>query len=370
MEREEITPPLPADLVAVITAAPFVYLATVSSAGALLPTPHLSLMCFTPVFDSAVLPKFSVVFTTRKDTLKFSSLQSTPDVALLLTDSGSSIGVTMYGKAQVASGAQESPLRALHMARNPSYSQFILGDDYAVVVVPIESVRVSDQSDAVKSYIAGGAGGAAQAASAAAREGGASQPLRIALGTKNKTKQEAVELGFKAAQRWAPAELSLEAFTVPSGVSVQPMTDEETRRGALIRALRAREKWCWEHRDASGPDFALGVEGGCAEGYDGELTCFAWVCVVPRDEHTAPSFARSAVFALPPAMAALVRGGMELGLADDQVSGRQGSKHKDGAVGLVTQGAITRATYYATAVTLALAPFLPGNEELYPPPKK
>ena len=49
---------------------------------------------------------------------------------------------------------------------------------------------------------------------------------------------------------------------------------------------------------------------------------------------------------------------MELGLADDKVFGRQDSKSKDGAVGLLTRGAITRTAYYAHAVTLALAPFV------------
>jgi non-canonical (house-cleaning) NTP pyrophosphatase len=218
-----------------------------------------------------------------------------------------------------------------------------------------------------------------------AAEGGgptpALTPLRIALGTTNAAKKEAVELGFKAVLR---RDLILYTCAVPSGVAPQPMEDEVTRRGALNRALAARDAWCTAHGDSSGPDFSLGVEGGCAKEY-GELTCSAWVCVVPKGckwevkdgkvvendgapgVRTTPSFARSAVFAVPPKIAALVvDDGMELGKADDQVSGRSGSSHNVGTVGLVTQGAVTRATYYATAVTLALTPFLPGNEYLFP----
>ncbi len=74
--------------------------------------------------------------------------------------------------------------------------------------------------------------------------------------------------------------------------------------------------------------------------------------------------ARTAAFALPDEIARLVRTGFELGEADDRVFGRVGSKREDGAVGLLTDGAIDRAALYAPAVTLALLPFF--NPELYP----
>jgi non-canonical (house-cleaning) NTP pyrophosphatase len=63
------------------------------------------------------------------------------------------------------------------------------------------------------------------------------------------------------------------------------------------------------------------------------------------------------MFYLPDEVAALVRGGMELGHADDVVFGRSNSKQEDGSVGLLTGGVINRETYYAHAVVLALIPF-------------
>ena len=68
--------------------------------------------------------------------------------------------------------------------------------------------------------------------------------------------------------------------------------------------------------------------------------------------------ARTGSFSLPPAVAALVRGGMELGAADDAVFGRVNSKQEDGAVGLLSKGIITRTTNYEHALVLALVPFV------------
>jgi inosine/xanthosine triphosphatase len=175
------------------------------------------------------------------------------------------------------------------------------------------------------------------------------------VGSTNATKLAAAEQGFAALPRPAGQALEVAAVAAASGVAAQPMGDAETRQGARSRALGAL---------AGSPacDFAIGLEGGCSEEF-GELVCFAWVCVVraPRGggaQAARESYARTASFALPRAVAELVRGGMELGAADDAVFSRVGSKHGEGAVGLLTRGAITRTSYYAHAVTCALVPFI------------
>jgi len=63
-------------------------------------------------------------------------------------------------------------------------------------------------------------------------------------------------------------------------------------------------------------------------------------------------------------VAKLVSSGLELGEADDQVFGTQGSKQHNGAVGLLTHDVLTRDGFYAQAVQLALIPFI--NPQLYP----
>jgi len=168
--------------------------------------------------------------------------------------------------------------------------------------------------------------------------------LRIVVASGNPVKRRAVEL---AGQRLlAPRQVQTIALAVPSGVADQPMTDSETRRGAVERARAALER-------SPAVDLAVGLEGGIEE-VEGDLMAFAWAVV---RWPTGEGKARTASFALPPEVARLVRSGVELGAADDQVFGRTDSKHREGAVGLLTRGAIDRAELYAPAVVLALVPF-------------
>ncbi|CAI7913782.1 unnamed protein product [Closterium sp. NIES-54] len=76
--------------------------------------------------------------------------------------------------------------------------------------------------------------------------------------------------------------------------------------------------------------------------------------------------ARTAAFMLPPPLAELVQGGMELGEATDEVFCQEGSKSRGGTVGYLTNGEITRQTYYEHAITLALIPFV--HPSLYKSP--
>ena len=157
-------------------------------------------------------------------------------------------------------------------------------------------------------------------------------------------KIESVRRGF---ERMFPGEsFEIEGISVPSGVSDQPMGEEETWTGAKNRLYGAQETM----PDA---DVWAAIEGGCSDTVSG-LEVFAWVLVLGRDGQR--SQARTGSFYLPPAVAELVRSGVELGHADDQVFGRQNSKEQNGAVGILTGDAITRTEYYAHAVTLALIP--------------
>lgn len=176
----------------------------------------------------------------------------------------------------------------------------------------------------------------------------------VAVGSTNPVKLGAVKAGFQSVfPDDAFVFISLEAA---SGVSIQPIGDAETRQGAENRAREARTK----HPEA---DFWVGVEGGIEtlSGTPDFMLTFAWVVVHSRFGR---GQARSAAFALPESVAALVRGGMELGDADDKLFGTKDSKRAVGAVGLLTGNIITRETLYTPAVQLALIPFI--RPELYP----
>ena len=64
-----------------------------------------------------------------------------------------------------------------------------------------------------------------------------------------------------------------EGFSSPSGVSDQPIGDEETRLGATNRAKHAFEAWTVSH-DGQPPAYSVGLEGGIDRTSQG-MECFA-----------------------------------------------------------------------------------------------
>jgi inosine/xanthosine triphosphatase len=175
--------------------------------------------------------------------------------------------------------------------------------------------------------------------------------MRIVVASTNQVKIEAARLGFVRLfpdQAWEAVGVAAQ-----SGVSDQPMSDADTLTGALNRSRAAQTA-------RPEADYWVGIEGGCEDTARG-LEAFAWVVV--RGPGGRLGQARSGTFVLPPAVADLVRQGVELGEADDRVFGRQNSKQANGAIGLLTGDAIDRVALYEHALILALVPFF--RPELY-----
>lgn len=173
--------------------------------------------------------------------------------------------------------------------------------------------------------------------------------IKVLVASQNPVKINAVKDGLSVLLN---DELDLRGVSVESGVSDQPMTDEETFRGASNRVMNARMRF-------PGYDFYVGVEGGVENSVSG-LMAFAWIVIDNGEKY---GKARTAGFFLPPKIAQLVHEGYELGDADDIVFSKQNSKQQNGAVGLLTRDTITRKTLYLPAVQMAFIPFL--NPDLY-----
>ncbi|MEP7380683.1 MAG: inosine/xanthosine triphosphatase [Gemmatimonadota bacterium] len=167
---------------------------------------------------------------------------------------------------------------------------------------------------------------------------------RIAVGSRNPVKVGAVQ---SVVRRWSPFS-TVEGVQVPSGVPEQPFGDEETIRGAAQRARAARL--------ALDADIGVGLEGGVVEMEGGAMRSCAWAAIALRDgrEFVGGSLAMP----LPPAVATLVRRGVELGHAMDALTGARDTKHGAGAVGILTNGMIDRQQAYEILVTYALSPVI------------
>jgi len=174
----------------------------------------------------------------------------------------------------------------------------------------------------------------------------------IALASSNPVKIRATLGAFG---RMFPGErFEVESLTVSSGAPAQPMSDEETLRGAISRARNAAAM-------VPEADYWVGIEGGVedeaaaiAADISAAMAAFAWVVVSSGDR---VGKARTGTFFLPTPVADLVRQGKELGDADDIVFGKSNSKQENGAIGLLTGNVIDRAQLYEHAVVLALVPF-------------
>lgn len=173
---------------------------------------------------------------------------------------------------------------------------------------------------------------------------------KVIIGSKNPIK---VESTYTAFSKIFPEEIfTFEGVNSSSQVSDQPMSDEETFQGATNRANKAKQNY-------PNAEYWVGIEGGISY-HEGDMEAYAWVVVLSKSQQ---GKARTASFVLPKKIQVLVEEGVELGVADDIVFDRENSKQQNGAVGILTNDLITRATYYEQAAILALIPFL--KEELY-----
>ncbi|EID7696939.1 TPA: inosine/xanthosine triphosphatase [Vibrio parahaemolyticus] len=163
---------------------------------------------------------------------------------------------------------------------------------------------------------------------------------KVVIASLNPAKINAVKSAFQSA--FPQQVFKFVGISVPSEVADQPMTNEETHRGAVNRVKNAKV-------EMPTADFYVGLEAGI----EGNVT-FAWM-VIESDTHRGES--RSASLMLPPEVLAQLADANELGDVMDKVFGTENIKQKGGAISLLTQNQLTRSSVYHQALILALIPF-------------
>ena len=211
--------------------------------------------------------------------------------------------------------------------------------------------------------------------------------LTVAVGSSNPAKIRSV---VQALEQLVVEEVRVDAvgFSVASGVSDQPIGDEETKLGAKNRAKAALEAYRAQ-RQQQDPHLSIGLEGGLDET---KTVCMAWMAVCGKrtdqilrvtkapeckdgdwsirkddddDDNMTWGVSKTGSFVLPPKVIHLIKEeGMELGDADDAVFARTKSKHGSGTVGILTKGIIDRSKYYEHAILLAMIPWI--RPDVYP----
>ena len=161
--------------------------------------------------------------------------------------------------------------------------------------------------------------------------------MKVAIGTLNKAKTAAVENIIN--NHFVNVQYIHK--NVKSGVSEQPFSNEETRNGAINRAINALNE--------TGATYSFGLEGGVHE-IDGIMYCVNWGAVALKKGTIYT--AQGASFMLPEEIANRLREGKELGPVMDEFTNTQNIRHTEGAVGIFTKGLIDRKSMFEHIVTL------------------
>lgn len=175
--------------------------------------------------------------------------------------------------------------------------------------------------------------------------------MKVIVASTNPVKINATEKAFSLI--FPDETFEFEGYPIPSHVSDQPMSDQETFDGAMNRADGSSK----EFPDA---DYWVGIEGGIEE-RRGEIEIFAWIVV--KDKDGLHGKGRSSTMFMPHIVAEKVLSGMELGDAVDSVFNGKDLKKSLGLIGKLTHGLIDRTQYYVEPTIIALSVF--KNKDLY-----
>lgn len=164
--------------------------------------------------------------------------------------------------------------------------------------------------------------------------------IKVIITSLNPAKINAVKSAFCAV--FPDEDIIFEGIFASSGVSDQPLSCEETLKGAKNRVNNAKE--------CVSADFYVGIEAGIEKNYT-----FAWMVIHGKDNQ---GESRSASLPLPPAALRGIEGGKELGDVMDEMFNQKNVKQQGGAIGMLTGALLSRSVVYHQALILALIPFI------------
>lgn len=171
--------------------------------------------------------------------------------------------------------------------------------------------------------------------------------MKILIGTHNKAKTKAVQT---ISSIYYPDAI-FENIEVPSLVSDQPMSQEETRLGAINRA-----KHLMEDTDAL---FGIGLEGGVQE-IDGQMYICNWGALVTLEGDVFT--ATGAGVPLPKEIAEQLLAGAELGPVMDVFTNKHDIRHDEGAIGVFSNGLVNRSAMFEHIMLLLIGQFEFSNK--------
>ena len=139
----------------------------------------------------------------------------------------------------------------------------------------------------------------------------------------------------------------ISSASVASGVSPQPMSDEETRQGAINRAVAASA--------LQEDTYGIGLEGG-GRIIGRTMYLCNWGALATPDGQVFT--AAGAQIPLPEDLAAEIKNGKELGDAVDHYFKKQQIRLSEGAMGMLTAQTVPRDVLFEHIMQLLIGQFL------------
>lgn len=171
--------------------------------------------------------------------------------------------------------------------------------------------------------------------------------MKIGIGTLNAAKRAAVQHAWT---KNIDQPIEFIQMDVPSLVSAQPLSDEETVKGAINRSRAVIAQ--------SDCEVGIGLEGGVKWVGDQLYLCNWGALITQRGDVFTAS---GAGVPLPTEIEVGIKDGIELGPLMDAYTNRQGIRHNEGAIGVFTNGLITRSDMFEHIVVQLIGQWQRNN---------
>ncbi|MEH7463761.1 DUF84 family protein [Bacillus thuringiensis] len=163
--------------------------------------------------------------------------------------------------------------------------------------------------------------------------------MKVAVGSKNKVKVNAV--------REVLAEAEIVSLSVPSHVSEQPFSDEETLQGASNRAKLALAE--------GKADIGIGLEGGVMHTDHGLFMC-NWGALATKEDKL--FIAGGARMKLPDEFIQPLEEGKELSEVMEDYTKQRDIRSNEGAIGIFTNNYVDRTDLFVHVVKLLVGQYM------------
>lgn len=172
----------------------------------------------------------------------------------------------------------------------------------------------------------------------------------IFVGSTNPVKINVVRLA--AQSKWPDVKVT--GFETASGISEQPLSDEETHQGAINRATSALQQGLvtLSAQEKSQSILGIGLEGGVFTDAQGQMWSTVWAVLVDSDGNQFE--ANGARVKVPQVVADAIRTGQEMGPIMQQLTGEHDVRKKQGMFGIITNNFVTRTEEYSTIAKMAI----------------